>query len=81
MSSLVGENGILGKILEPILGKMYGDPEIVTPPPVQEAQATPQIPKFTAENQYLEAAKRLSKSKTVIAGNLEPETKKKTLLG
>lgn len=73
--------GMLDKILNPILGGMYGKTTVEKAPPVEEPQAMPTTPTQAMDDAYLASAKRAGKAKTIITGNLVPKTNKKTLLG
>lgn len=59
------------------MGQLFSSPKTVKTPVVPEAEAIPEIGIDTEDK----TRKRRGRSETVITGELEPVTTKKTLLG
>jgi hypothetical protein len=70
----------MGSVAGKILDKMYGKPKVYTPPAVPEPVAVPQVPTETGETETKQQERKSGRAKTVITGDLEPETKGKKVL-
>lgn len=63
-----------------VLDMMYGKPQTFSPPAVPDPAAVPTVPSEVGESEYKKAAKRAGRAKTIVTGDLEPETKGKKIL-
>ncbi len=62
-------------------GIFGGKPKKVTPPPVPEPAAIPEVTPEVEDTAIKKARRRKGFAKTIITGSLEPTPKKRTVLG
>lgn len=63
------------------MGHMFSSPKSVKPPPVPPPEPVPQVIEETEEELARKRRKRSDFSDTLLTGELEPVSKRKTLLG
>jgi hypothetical protein len=60
------------------MGQLFSSPKSIKLPPIPEPEAVPQL---SGEEEEKPRKKRRGRTETIITGELEPVTTKKTLLG
>lgn len=63
------------------MGGLFAKPKVVKPPPVPPPAAIPEAAVEAGETAVKRARRRKGYARTVITGALQPEPKKKTILG